>query len=191
MAISLQIIKAGLRREVRARLEALTPAQRTAGARAAGDRLRTQSAWQRARSILFYAPLPGELDLWPLLREALAEGKVVALPRFSAESRSYVACQVQDLSRDIAAGQYGIREPVATCPSVPLVLDLILVPGLAFDMQGHRLGRGKGFYDQLLAAARGTTCGAGFDEQIVAEVPVEPHDIRLSCILTPTRWSQR
>src|SRR5512142_1720596 len=115
MAINLQIAKAGLRREVKARLDALTPTQRTADSRAAGDRLRAQSAWQQARSILFYAPLPGELDLWPLLRQAMAEGKVVALPRFSPESRTYVACAVQDLSRDIALGQYGIREPVASC----------------------------------------------------------------------------
>ncbi len=191
MAISLQIAKAGLRREIRARLEALTPAQRTAGSRAAGDRLRAESAWQQARSILFYAPLPAELDLWPLLRQALTEGKLVTLPRFSPEGRSYVACQIRDLSRDIATGQYGIREPSATCPTVTLELDLILVPGLAFDVQCHRLGRGKGFYDQLLAAARGTTCGVAYDEQIVAEVPVEPHDIRLSCLLTPSRWIQR
>ncbi len=191
MAITSQIAKAGLRREIRARLEALTPAQRTVASAAACERLRAQPIWQQARSILFYAPLPGELDLWPLLREAVVERKVVALPRFLAESRSYMACQVQDLSRDIIPGQYSIREPAAACPPVPLVLDLILVPGLAFDLQGRRLGRGKGFYDQLLAAARGTTCGVAFDEQIVAEVPVEEHDIRLSCILTPSRWTQR
>jgi 5-formyltetrahydrofolate cyclo-ligase len=65
---------------------------------------------------------------------------------------------------------------------------LILVPGVAFDLRGYRLGRGKGFYDQLLAAVRGPTCGVGFDEQIVDAVPVEPHDVRLSCLLTPTRW---
>ncbi|MEY2466031.1 MAG: 5-formyltetrahydrofolate cyclo-ligase, partial [Verrucomicrobiota bacterium] len=67
-------------------------------------------------------------------------------------------------------------------------LDLILVPGVAFELHGRRLGRGKGFYDRLLADMRGTTCGVAFDEQIVAEIPVEPHDVHLDYLLTPTRW---
>ena len=65
---------------------------------------------------------------------------------------------------------------------------MILVPGVAFDLHGRRLGRGKGFYDQLLAGVRGTTCGVAFDVQVVRELPQEPHDARVNCILTPTRW---
>jgi 5-formyltetrahydrofolate cyclo-ligase len=68
------------------------------------------------------------------------------------------------------------------------VLDFILVPGVAFDLSGRRLGRGKGYYDRLLKQTRGTTCGVAFDEQIVGEIPVEPHDLNVNCILTPTRW---
>jgi len=67
-------------------------------------------------------------------------------------------------------------------------LDLALVPGVAFDLNGHRLGRGKGYYDRLLAMLTGPACGVAFDQQIVSQVPNEPHDVRLSCILTPTRW---
>jgi len=67
-------------------------------------------------------------------------------------------------------------------------LDFILVPGVAFDLQGRRLGRGKGFYDQILAVVRGTVCGVAFDQQITPEIPVEPHDAVVNCILTPTRW---
>ena len=66
-------------------------------------------------------------------------------------------------------------------------LDLILVPGVAFDPGGHRLGRGKGFYDRLLAGMRGTKCGVALEEQIVAAIPVEPLDVRMNFILTPTR----
>ena len=81
-----------------------------------------------------------------------------------------------------------MREPAAHCAEVPLNrLDLVLVPGVAFDARGGRLGRGKGFYDRLLAAVRGTKCGVAFDEQIVDAVPNGPLDIRLNCILTPTR----
>jgi 5-formyltetrahydrofolate cyclo-ligase len=67
---------------------------------------------------------------------------------------------------------------------------LVLVPGVAFDLRGRRLGRGKGFYDRLLADAGGLKCGVAFDEQIVTEIPVEPHDVSVDCILTPTRWIQ-
>ena len=81
------------------------------------------------------------------------------------------------------------REPNDRCALVPLnTLELVLVPGTAFDSRGHRLGRGKGFYDQLLSQVRGQTCGVAFDEQIVPEVPIEPHDVRLNYLLTPTRW---
>jgi 5,10-methenyltetrahydrofolate synthetase len=101
----------------------------------------------------------------------------------------YLACQITNITEDLSHGQYGIREPGGHCIAIPSNrLDLILVPGVAFDAYGRRLGRGKGFYDQLLESVRGTTCGVAFDEQIVEAVPVEPHDVYLNCILTPTRW---
>ena len=127
--------------------------------------------------------------MWPLLETALADGKIVALPRFDLGTNRYVAHQIKDPVLDVESGKFGIREPKQYCQLVPLNrLDITLVPGVAFDLRGRRLGRGKGFYDQLLAGISGKTCGVGFDEQIVAEIPVEPHDIHLNCILTPTRW---
>ena len=96
---------------------------------------------------------------------------------------------MRELSRDLKTGQFGIREPADACPLIPLNrLDFVLVPGVAFDLQGRRLGRGKGYYDRLLAEVRGKTCGVAFDEQIVEELPLEPHDVLVNCILTPTRW---
>ena len=133
--------------------------------------------------------MPDELDIWPSLTVALAAGKQVFLPRFISTTNSYAACHVKIPDTDLTLGQFGIREPSESCPQISLNrLDLILVPGVAFDLRGRRLGRGKGFYDQLLAAVRGKTCGVAFDEQIVNEVPVEPHDVLLHCILTPSRW---
>jgi 5-formyltetrahydrofolate cyclo-ligase len=67
-------------------------------------------------------------------------------------------------------------------------LDFALVPGLGFTTDGRRLGRGKGYYDRVLAQVRGFKCGVAFDQQIVDEIPAEPHDAQLDCILTPTRW---
>ena len=148
-----------------------------------------QPLWEQARSILFFAPLADELDIWPLLECAHVAGKEVALPRFVPETGDYVACTLQDLQRDVRAGHFQIREPVEHCAKLPLKrLDLTLVPGVAFDLLGRRLGRGKGFYDRLLADVCGKTCGVAFDVQIVRQIPVASHDVHVNRILTPTRW---
>jgi 5-formyltetrahydrofolate cyclo-ligase len=187
--MEIQTRKTALRQSVRARLKAMTAEQRATASSLARTLLEMQTVWKRAKLIFFYAPLPEEMDIWPLVQDSLAAGKIVALPRFDTATQRYVACQVQDLAQDLGNGQFGIREPGGHCIAIPPNrLDLVLVPGVAFDMQGRRLGRGKGFYDQLLASVRGTTCGVAFDEQIVEAVPVQPHDVHLNCILTPTRW---
>jgi 5-formyltetrahydrofolate cyclo-ligase len=181
--------KQALRREVAAVLRAMAPAEREAASGRARQLLASHAEWRAARSILFYAPMAEELDVWPLVSEALGAGKRVGLPRFAPQSGAYVACEVQDLALDLKPGHFGIREPADHCAAFSLKrLDLILVPGVAFDLDGRRLGRGKGFYDQLLAGLRGVTCGVAFDQQIVREVPVTSHDILMNRILTPTRW---
>jgi 5-formyltetrahydrofolate cyclo-ligase len=138
---------------------------------------------------MFFAPQQVEIDVWPLLDHALASGKTVVLPRFDSASKLYVGCQIKDLAKDLAPGRFGIREPISSCCIFPLNrLDFVLVPGVAFDLHGRRLGRGRGYYDQILTAVRGTTCGVAFDEQVVREVPVGPDDVSVNCLLTPTRW---
>jgi 5-formyltetrahydrofolate cyclo-ligase len=180
--------KAELRGQIRAALKAMSPAQHAAGSLQIRARIAKQECWREARSILFYASLPDEPDVWQLLLGALAAGKTAALPRFVREHQKYVACRINDVGRDICEGRFGIREPRADCAEIPLnQLDFVLVPGVAFDLDGHRLGRGKGHYDRLLASFEGLACGVAFDQQVVGHVPVEPHDAQLSCILTPTR----
>jgi 5-formyltetrahydrofolate cyclo-ligase len=184
-----QDLKSALRREARERLREMIADRRAAASAQARALLIAQARWQSAAAVLLYAPMSQEVDMWPLLEAGLAAGKTVALPRFEESTSTYVACRITDLKADVSPGCFGIREPNERCARNEINrLDLILVPGLAFDLQGHRLGKGRGFYDQLLVTLRGTTCGVAFDEQIVPEVPVEPHDIRLDYLLTPTRW---
>ena len=98
--------------------------------------------------------------------------------------------RVFDLSVDIVPGWLGIPEPRPTAPQVPPEsIDWVLVPGLAFDATGRRLGYGGGFYDRLLPLLRpGVQCVAGaLDLQIVDEVPASPHDRRVDLVITPTR----
>jgi 5-formyltetrahydrofolate cyclo-ligase len=181
--------KRALRNQVSAELKRIQPGERDAASAQARSRLAAQARWQTAQWVLFFAPLPEELDVWPLLAKALSAGKKVALPRFVVETGSYETRQVLDLGADLQVGHFGIREPHSRCAPLPSSrLDLILVPGLAFDLHGRRLGRGKGYYDQLLKGLEGTTCGVAFDQQVVVEVPAEPHDVRLNCLLTPTCW---
>ncbi len=181
--------KASLRATVRRALRQLSAVERATQSRLALTLLKQQAVYQKAQSILFFAPLPDEPDLWPLFAEAHRAGKIVTLPRFTAETQLYSACQVQDPVTDLQSGRFNIREPAAHCSNVQLNrLDLVLVPGVAFDLLGRRLGRGKGFYDRLLAGVRSTICGVAFDVQIVREIPVAPHDAGVNCILTPTRW---
>lgn len=152
-------------------------------------KLKEQPFFQNARSILFFASLPEEEpNLWTLLNETLAANKMVALPCFDADSQRYHPRRVKDIHVEILSGKFGIREPAPTCVAMPLDdLDLVLVPGVAFDAQGHRLGRGKGFYDRMLENFKGKKVGIAFEEQIVDTVPAEKNDVKMDFVLTPTR----
>lgn len=180
--------KTALREKMRGRLKMLPAFVRAESSTALVRAMLQHPFWKRAQSILLFSPLNDEPDIRPLLREAFCSGKHTALPSFNAVTRDYSARFVRDAEADLVAGEFGITEPGPACEEAALNrLDLVLVPGVAFDARGGRLGRGKGFYDRLLLHVRGTTCGVAFDEQIIEAVPHEPHDVRLNCILTPTR----
>ena len=181
--------KGALRMEVRERLKQITATRREADSTKIRELLSQQRAWKEANCILLFAPMADEPDIWPMLAKGILENKTMGLPRFDEEKREYITSRIQNPETELTAGKFGIREPIGNCEPLLLNrLDLILVPGVAFDVQGRRLGRGKGIYDRLLAAASGTSCGVAFDEQIVREIPIAAHDVRVNRILTPTRW---
>lgn len=181
--------KPALRARLRAELQAHSSVAAVAAAGGLCARLLASPAWRSARAVLLFAPLPREPDIAPLLADALASGKLLALPRWNAMTHAYDLVQVRDLGHELVTGQFGVREPAAHCPLVAMNrLDLALVPGLGFDVRGHRLGRGKGHYDRLLAGFTGMKLGVAFDFQVVATVPCEPHDIVLDAVVTPTWW---
>lgn len=179
-------IKQSLRVEVRARLRALTPDEQKICSVRACELFLSLSTYSRAQSLLLYMPLRNEVDVRLVMERALADGKSVALPRFNPDTQAYDAYFVG--AEPLVAGPFNILEPTQSNPAPVNRLDLIVAPGLAFDLRGRRLGRGKGFYDRLLAAAKGVKCGICFDEQLLPEIPVEPHDVTLDFLATPTRW---
>ena len=181
--------KAKIREAIRATLGRIEPAERGVASAQAAKRLTGQSIWSSARTILFYSPLEPELDLSPLMSEALSAGKRVALPAFERPIGVYTARLVQNPTAGLQRGHFGILEPGPDCPEIPRKqLDLILVPGVAFALNGHRICRGGGYYDRLLAETPGVKCGIAFDEQIQDEIAAEPHDVVMDFVVTPTRW---
>ena len=182
--------KARWRREIRESIRSMSDHERAGDSRLLCERLRTLPLWQQAQAVMCFSPLPDEPNITPLIEEALASRKLLALPRFDAHTGRYAPACISALS-ELVVGAFGALEPGAGCPSLALnPLDLVLVPGVAFDFGGRRLGRGKGFYDRLLAEVPGHRCGVAFERQLVSQLPEEPHDMRVDSILTPMRWLQ-
>lgn len=184
--MDLRAAKAQLRAEMKARRAELSPEEHAGQAAQAAHVLCALPQWRSARVVCLYASFKHELSTQVLLRRALAEGKALVLPRARPDGTLSLH-QVTDLGA-LASSHLGILEPAPTAPNCPVTdVDLFLVPGLAFDAEGHRLGYGAGFYDRLLSQARPSaiTLGYGFAFQVCPEVPTEAHDQRLQAVVTP------
>jgi 5-formyltetrahydrofolate cyclo-ligase len=188
---TIQAHKRQLRRTVLARRRALPEIERLARSRQVWERLSRLPWYRQAGVILGYMAIDKEVLTDGLLRQALAAGKRVVLPRVRAEPGGLALYAVDDLERDVAPGYRGIPEPrPERGRPVPIdALDLVLVPGVAFDLQGGRLGFGVGFYDRLLSGLpQGTPkVGLAFDFQVLPWLPRQPHDIALDAIVTESR----
>jgi 5-formyltetrahydrofolate cyclo-ligase len=181
------IAKRALRRLLLDRLEGIAPAERAAASAQLRAQILNFEGWNRSRLVMLFAPMPKEVDVALLWPDAAAAGKSLCFPRFLPSTGFYEACLVQDPGLQLRPGAFGIREPSPECPGISLNrLDLVLVPGVGFTRDGHRLGRGRGYYDRLLADVLGLKCGVGFDQQLVDTIPCEPHDVNLHWVLTPT-----
>ena len=183
--------KSDWRKYFREQLSQLSVAGRASDSALLCQRLEARPEWKQARAMLLFVPTVGEPDIMPLAYAALAAGGIVSFPRHHPDTDSYEAARIADLACDLVPGRFGIPEPRSECSRFPLnELDFCLVPGLGFTLNGGRLGRGRGYFDRLLAAISGFKCGAAFDCQVAREFEfaLEPHDARLDCILTPTRW---
>jgi 5-formyltetrahydrofolate cyclo-ligase len=182
--------KGALRARILAARDALDPAQRGAGAQAIASRIAVLPSFDRATTVLATLPFGSEWDVRPLAQAALDRGKSIVLPRVDVATRRLVLHRVDDLDADVAPGFHGIPEPLPRAAIVrPADVDCVLVPGVAFDPAGRRLGYGGGYYDRLLPHLRpGVPRIAGaFDVQIVDAVPVDAHDLAVDIVVTPTR----
>ncbi len=143
--------------------------------------------FQSAKTILFYASFDGEVDTFPMMKQASQLKKTIALPIVNKGSKNFIPTRIKDLD-SLNPGPFGIQQPMFVETSVVNVeqLDLVIVPGLAFDKLHNRLGRGFGFYDRFLASMpEDTPClGLAFDFQIVDTLPhLEVHDMALTGVI--------
>jgi len=177
--------KESLRQQMRERRSSLAPEFREeAGAQIAG-RLRSREEFRSSQNTALYWALPGEVPTQGLIGDLLQAGRKVFLPRLGGPALEFAEVSQE---ADLIPGNYGIREPEGAIPSVPInQLDLILMPGLAFDGHGHRLGWGKGYYDRTLNGYTGRRWALAFDFQIFDEIPADDRDEGVDWVFTERR----
>jgi 5-formyltetrahydrofolate cyclo-ligase len=144
------------------------------------DQLRALEPFRTARTIGAYMPLAGEVDITPLLH---IPEKTVYIPAFDEKAGLY---RMARLTPELKPGRFGIPEPGKPAFASGEMLDLILVPGVAFDRQGGRIGRGGGFYDRILPLYRALRIGVCFDFQCLDRIPAEPHDCQMDWLAAET-----
>ena len=159
---------------------------RQAKSRSIEVKLFENKAFVEAKTVLFYASLPSEVDTFAMISKAFNLNKRICLPIVVQNQRKMIPTLTQSLA-DLENGHYGISQPrsEASLEVNPEDIDVVIVPGLAFDKSNNRLGRGVGYYDRFLATLppKTTTIGLAFDFQICDCLPVEEHDVPLSCVI--------
>ena len=183
-----KVAKATLRSTMLAARAALPVEYRMAASAAVRRRLEDLPELRTARAVLAYAALGAEADLDPWLQTLLDAGTGVFLPWVDGPRLGIT--RVCDLEADLVPGWNGVREPraISRRPARPDRLDAAVVPGVAFDRSGRRLGYGGGHFDRLLATLRPQTpvVGVAFEIQIVNAVPTTAHDRPVDIVVTDT-----
>lgn len=178
--------KPAIRRHLREVLAQLPEAGRQTKSAAACSLLGASPEFTAARVVMLYLSTTHELDTAPLALRCWQTGKTVAVPKVSWDQRRMLPVEIASLNTGITMTGPGVREPIEGKPIPVDLIDLVIVPGLGFTADGHRIGRGMGFYDRFLAQPEfiGLSCGLGFEEQIVPALPMLDHDIPLSMLVT-------
>lgn len=178
-----------LRQQIKERIDRMDDGERAAEGRTVGRVLLKEIP--KGSVVCAYAPIKGEANIFPLIQNLLDRGDTVYLPVFTNESMIYR--QVADLDA-LKPGELTIGEPTPDCPELgDNPVDIILVPGRAFDRKGGRLGRGSGGFDQWIEHYRASHpdpkfWGVCYQCQLLNEVPTEPHDATMDVVVTAQEW---
>lgn len=171
--------KADIRKEMKAAKARISDSDKREAARRCFAHVASMPEFQEARNILVYHALPDEISTDEFLREWDGR-KRLFLPRVAGEQLDILAYDAARLS----TGAFHIQEPIGDICFDVREMNLIIVPGVAFDCSGNRLGRGRGFYDRLLQEATCPKIGVGYSCQLVDHLPTEAHDIKMDAVIT-------
>lgn len=173
--------KKELRRQIREKKRAMTEEQIVSASARLGELFAASRQYAEAKTIYGYLPYNQEVRTVPMLERALADGKRVAVPKVYGDDMKFI--YITDMSR-IEKGYAGIPEPVDDGPVADDPTALVLMPGLAFDPQGHRIGYGGGFYDRFLAQEPNhPTVALCYEFQMLPKLETEEFDIPVDCVL--------
>jgi 5-formyltetrahydrofolate cyclo-ligase len=178
--------KAELRRKLQKSLISMPPEQREEKSRKACQNLLSTTQFQNASTVMMYLTLPYEADTSEAILCAWQLGKTVAVPKMSWEQRHMIPVKITSLETGFSTEASGLRNPIAGVPVPFEEIDLVVTPGIGFDREGHRLGRGGSYYDRFFAhpELKASKCGFAFDEQLIGSVPVTEHDKSVDFLVT-------
>jgi 5-formyltetrahydrofolate cyclo-ligase len=183
--------KKELRAKVQELRDKLDPEQRKSLSATVAENLWSIPEFVAAETVLFFISFRSEVDTVPMIRRALDGRKVVCLPSTDTGSKGMVASRIINLDGDLQMGNYDILEPKPEClrPVSPEKIEVVLMPGVAFDLTGGRLGYGGGYYDRFLekCSPQCRLIALAFELQIVEHVPCADHDARIHKIVTEKR----
>ena len=179
-------VKKELRQRLRKIVARIPPEELETRSLRACHRLFQQPEYVKAEVIMVFLSIPTEINTSPIVLRAWQDRKRVLAPKVSWSQRRMMPVEIRSLTDDLAVSPMGIREPVSGIPFPISMIDLVIVPGLGFDEYGHRLGRGRGFYDRFLAHPefKGVSCAMAFEEQMTPTVPVGPLDRHVHMLVT-------
>lgn len=173
--------KSEIRRLVRRRKREMTAEEIAHKSAALAARFLASDAYRTAKTIYGYLPFNQEVRTFPILEQAIRDGKQVALPKCDGDQMRFVL--MKDLS-DVAPSAFGAPEPIADEPVASDEHALVLMPGVAFDLSGRRIGYGGGYYDRFLASEPNhPTIALCFDFQIFDRLETDAHDIPVNLVL--------
>ena len=185
------ILKQELRREIIKKRDSLSHEERIERSLRIGDALRNLREFQQAKVVHFFLTLRSEVMTEGAIRGALSAGKTVVVPVIDKKHSRLSLSRIDDYDQELTITTHGILEPrPKSYKFIPLEeVNLMVLPGVAFDVRGHRLGYGAGYYDRLLKAEeeRPLLVALAFEIQIVDEIPIGVHDIRMDKIITEER----
>ena len=178
--------KKQLRHQLKTRLIELTSQQRSEKSRRACKHLIAMEQFCSASVVMLYLSLPHEVDTTLIILQAWQREKTVAVPKVSWQQRHMIPVEITSLETGMSTEASGLRNPVTGVPMPLEEIDVVVTPGIAFDKNGNRLGRGGSYYDRFFASKklRAIKCGIAFSEQVIESVPTIEHDIGVDFLVT-------